>query len=64
MFSELLRRINMQCDMAAEELWIHDMSIELFIVTRDCIATSRASRAVEYIELAMSAITFVVTQLA
>ena len=64
MFSELLRRLNMQCDMAADELWIHDLSIELSIVTRDCIATSRASRAVEYIDLAMSAITFVVTQLA
>ena len=46
MFSELLRRFNMQCDMAADELLIHDMSIELSIVTRDCIATSRALRAV------------------
>ena len=58
MFSELLRRLNMQCDMAADELWIHDMSIELSIVTRDCIATSHASRAVKYIDLAMSALTF------
>ena len=57
MFSELLRRLSMQCDMAADELWIQDMSIELSIVTRDCIATSRPSRAVEYIDLAMSVIT-------
>ena len=64
MLSELLSRLNMQRDMAAVELWIHAMSIELSIVTRDCIATSRASRAVEYIDLAMSAITFVVIQLA